>query len=298
MKTLEFIRDKLVRENTLGYLMIAPFFFFFFFFVLAPIFANFYLSFTNYDLRSLSYVGFSNYINIWSDKLFMISLKNTLIYVIFVVFFSMGLGLVSSIVLNQKIIGVKFLRAGFFIPHVVSMVAVSMIWIWIYEPSTGALNNFLSMFGIKEIRWLYDPKYAMPAIIIMSIWKTLGYNMVIYLAGLQGVPRHLYEAADIDGASGWRKFTHITFPLLKPVTFFLFVTGTINGFRVFEQVNVLTEGGPVNSTTTIVHQIYMRAFTDFQMGYAASMSIVLLIIVAVITLTNFKFGNQGEDMST
>ena len=171
-----------------------------------------------------------------------------------------------------------------------------MIWFWMYEPTYGLINRFLAIFKIPGQWWLFDAKLALPSIIVMSIWKSLGYFMVIFLAGLQTIPSYLYEAADIDGASEWQKLFHITIPLLRPVTFFLFVTGVINNFNVFEQVNILTGGGPMNSTTTVVHQIYIRAFYDFVMGYAAAQAIFVLLIVAVLTLMFFRYGSQEQDV--
>jgi ABC-type sugar transport system permease subunit len=176
------------------------------------------------------------------------------------------------------------------------MVAVAMIWFWMFEPTYGLINRFLAIFGIPGQLWLHDANLALPSIILMSIWKSTGYFMVIYLAGLQTIPAYLYEAAAIDGASEWQKIIHITIPMLRPVTFFLFVTGLINNFNVFEQVNILTGGGPMNSTTTVVHQIYIRAFHDFVMGYAAAQAIFVLIIVAILTMMFFRYGSREQDI--
>jgi len=263
---------------------------------LVPIVANIFLSFTDYDLNSLGFIGLKNYQNLLRDSIFLTSLKNTLIYTIFTLSLTIVLGLFVAVALNKNLRGVKFFRTAFFIPYVTSMAAASMIWLWMYEPSHGIFNKIIALFNISPKNWLYDYKLALGSIILISIWKFIGYNMVIYLAGLQGIPASIYEAATVDGASSIHKFRHITIPMLRPVTFFLFVTGFINNFNVFEQVNILTEGGPMNSTTTVVHQIYTRAFTDFQMGYASSITIVLIIIVAVITLMNFKYGNQGQEL--
>jgi ABC-type sugar transport system permease subunit len=177
-----------------------------------------------------------------------------------------------------------------------SMVAVSMIWLWLYQPSHGIFNRVLNALGFPSQLWLFNPATSLGSIIAMSIWKAIGYNMVIYLSGLHAIPAYLYEAAMLDGAGAWNKLRHITLPMLSPITFFLFVTGMINSFKVFEQVNILTAGGPLNSTTTIAHQIYTRGVTEVRMGYAASLAIVLLLIVAVITLVNFKYGSQGKDI--
>ncbi|MEC0230465.1 carbohydrate ABC transporter permease [Paenibacillus alba] len=282
-------------RDPIGYVLIAPFYFFLLIFVLVPILMNIYLSFTNYDMNSMDFIGFKNYKILWGDKFFWISLKNTFIYTVFTLLFTLGLGLIFASLLNNKLIGLSFFRTGFFTPHVTSMVAVSMIWLWIYEPSRGIANSVLGFFHIGGKQWLYDANWAMVALIIMGIWKFVGYNIVIYLAGLQGVPRDLYEAASVDGAHTLHKFFYITIPMLKPITFFLLITGLINNFNVFEQIKILTNGGPMNSTTTIVHQIYNRAFGEFQLGYSSAMATVLLGIIAVITIVNFKYG-QGNDI--
>jgi len=282
-------------EDKIGYLLIAPFYIFLLVFVLIPIIINLYLSFTNYNLTDADWVGLRNYLNLFSDTFFHVALKNTVVYTFFTLLFTMGIGLMLALVLNRKLAGLSFLRTGFFMPHITSMVAVSMIWLWVYEPSHGLANSFLDFVGIKKIQWLFDESWAMPSVIFMSVWKFVGYNMVIYLAGLQSIPSHLYEAASVDGAGPVRQFFSVTIPMLSPVTFFLFITGLINNFNVFEQIQILTGGGPMNSTTTLVHQIYNRAFNDFQMGYAAALSMVLLAIIAFITIVNFKYGNQNHD---
>ncbi|MBV6713889.1 carbohydrate ABC transporter permease [Paenibacillus chitinolyticus] len=288
-------KKRRLDHDPIGYALITPFYLFLFVFVLLPILMNIYLSFTNYDMNRMDFIGFKNYKVLLSDTFFWISLKNTVIYTFFTLFFTLALGLVFAVLLNNKLVGLPFFRTGFFTPHVTSMVAVSMIWLWIYEPSRGIANTVLGFFQIQGKQWLYDANWAMVALIIMGIWKFVGYNMVIYLAGLQGVPRDLYEAASVDGANSLQRFFYITVPMLKPITFFLLITGLINNFNVFEQIKILTNGGPMNSTTTIVHQIYNRAFGEFQLGYSSAMATVLLGIIAVITIVNFKYG-QGNDI--
>ncbi len=283
-------------DNRSGYFLILPFYLFFTVFVIIPIIVNIGLSFTNYNLDQMSFIGIKNYRNLLTDRFFWISLKNTAIYTFFTLIFTMTLGLGLAVVLNRKLTGLKFFRASFYLPNVTSMVAVSMVWLWLYEPSHGIVNQALGWLGMAGHQWLFDANTALGSIIVMSIWKYTGYYMVVFLAGLQGIPGYLYEAATVDGANGFRKFFHVTLPMLTPVTFFLLITGIINNFNVFEQVNVMTGGGPMNATTTIVHQIYSRAFFDFLMGYAASLSVVLLLIVLVLTTVNFKFGNQGTDL--
>jgi len=282
--------------HPIAYVLILPFYMFLFFFILVPIGMNIFLSFTNYDLIQWDFVGWKNYRYLFQDSHFHISLRNTSLYAFFTVGFSMVLGLGAALLLKGNPPGIKIYRISFYIPYIASMVAVSMIWLWIYDPMDGIANKILNLFGIPSKQWLYDSQYALSCIIVMSVWKVLGYNMIVFLTGLQAIPPYLYEAATIDGANSIQKFLKITLPMLQPITFFLFVTGVINSFKVFEQVAILTAGGPSNATTTVVHQIYNRAFNEFAMGYAAAMSIALLLVIAFITLFNYRYGNQGADL--
>ncbi|GAA0135098.1 sugar ABC transporter permease [Paenibacillus sp. YSY-4.3] len=280
-----------------GYAMIAPGYLIYFLFIFIPLVVGIYYSFTNYNFYSTpEFVGLQNYARLLQDELFGKAMYNTFIYALFTIVPQLFLGLILAVLLNGKLFGRVFSRASIYIPNVTSMVAVSMIWLWIYDPALGILNRMIKVFGIDPIQWLYNPNTAMMAVVIMSIWKSLGYTMIVYLAGLQSIPSSLYEAAHMDGASKIRQFFSITIPMLKPTTFFILVMSCINSFMVFEQVNIMTAGGPLNSTTTVVHQIYLRGFQDFQMGYASAMAIVLFLITLVITLINFKYGNQGDDL--
>jgi ABC-type sugar transport system permease subunit len=285
-----------LSQDTLGYWMIAPFYIFLLIFIILPIIFNIFFSLTNYNLRVCEFVGLNNYLRLFSDTTFLVSMKNTFVYTFFTLILNMVLGLTAALAINKKLVGLKFFQTSFYMPYVMSMVGVSMIWLWMYDPTYGIFNQILSLFGISMRQWLYDADLAMPCIILMSVWKSLGYFMVIYLAGLQSIPAYLYEAATIDGANAWKQFCSITLPMLQPITFFLFVTGIINCFKVFEQVQILTNGGPMNATTTIVHQIYNRGFIEFQMGYAATLAIVLLMLICIFTLFNFKYGKQGHDL--
>lgn len=280
----------------MGYLFISPFFLFFVVFIVIPILINLVLSFTRFNLNTMKFIGLNNYLILFQDEFFVRSLINTALYTFFTVAFTMVISLSLAILLNRGLRGTPLFRTSSFIPHMVSMVAASMIWFWMYEPAYGIINRFLAVIGVSGKLWLHDEKLALASIIVMSIWKFTGYYMVIYLAGLQTIPSYLYEAIAIDGATEWQKIRFVTIPMLRPVTFFLFVTGVINNFNVFEQVNILTQGGPMNSTTTVVHQIYIRAFQDFLMGYAASQAIFVLIVVAILTMMFFKYGSQEQDV--
>ncbi|TCM95899.1 multiple sugar transport system permease protein/raffinose/stachyose/melibiose transport system permease protein [Paenibacillus sp. BK033] len=279
-----------------GYLFIAPGYLVYFAFIFIPLLVGLYYSFTNYNFYSTpAFIGFDNYVRLFHDKLFGTAVYNTFIYSLFSIFPQMALGLLLAVLLNGKLRGRLFARVSVYIPNVTSMVAVSMIWLWIYDPSLGILNRVLKTVGLAPVQWLYDPSTAMAAIIMMGIWKSIGYTMIVYLSGLQSIPTSLYEAAHMDGATKVRQFFAITIPMLKPTTFFILVMSCINSFMVFEQVNILTNGGPLNKTTTIVHQIYLRGFQDFQMGYASAMAMVLFVITLLITLLNFRLGNKGND---
>jgi ABC-type sugar transport system permease subunit len=200
----------------------------------------------------------------------------------------MAIGLGLALLLNQKLRGLGLYRTIYYVPVVTSMVAVAMIWLQLFDPLYGVVSNAVEVIGLKGIDWLGDPRLAMPSIIAVSVWKVIGWNMLIYLAGLQGIPDYLREAAAIDGAGRWQAFCRITLPLLQPTTFFIFVTSVIGAFQVFDVVYVMTGGGPANATTTLVHQIYNAAFKALDMGYAAAMSFVLFAIILVISLFSFK----------
>lgn len=255
-------------------------------------------SFRDYDLYTRNnFIGIQNFINLYSDPNFITSIENTFQYAIGTILPQLVLGLLLANVLNKSLLpGKNAFKLFFYLPYTFSMVSVSMLWLWIYDPTTGFLNQIFKMAGLIPQRWLFNPKLAMNSLVAMGIWKFTGYNMIIFLGGLKQIPDSLYEAADIDGVNSVRKFLHITFPLLQPTTFFLFVINTIQAFSVFEQVNIMTDGGPNNATTTIIHQIYNRGFFLFQMGYASAMGVVLLLFTLILTLLFFRFGNEGQDM--
>lgn len=290
-------KNKSINNEKVGYFFIAPYYIFFVFMLLLPIINTIINSFTNYDLyNKKDFIGLSNYINLFKDELFLTSIQNTVVYFLLYVIPSMVLGLLLALLLSKEGRGFKFFRAAFYIPYVISMVCASTIWLWIFDPVNGVLNQALKAMGLSTGTWLKDPKMAMLCVALVGVWKTLGYCMLINLSGIKSIPGYLYEAARLDGANGIQKLRYITLPMLQPTTFFLFITSCISSFNVFEQVNVLTAGGPLNATTTIVHQIYKRGFTQFKMGYASAMSVVLLIIVSIITFVNFSYGNQGKDI--
>ena len=253
-----------------------------------PIFYSFAVSFYEWDLiGSPEFVGLGNYSRLFDDPLFYKSIWNTLYYAILSVPLSIVLSLSIALLLNNPISKIGLYRTIYFIPVITSINAVAIVWNFIYHPDFGLLNKILDIFSISPQTWLQDPFWAMPCIIFMSVWKGLGYNVIIFLAGLQNIPKHLYEAARIDGASRWQQFRHITWPLLSPTTFFIFVISTIGSFQVFAQVYMMTpRGGPLQSTTVIVYYLYRKAFEQFEFGYALSAAFVLFVMIFSATLFN------------
>ena len=285
------------RYDKEAYFMILPAYTIFAVFILIPVFMVIFYSFTNYNLyQNPEFVGLKNYLKAFKDKDFIISVKNTLCYAGFTLLLQLSLGLFLAVLLYRKSRFIPVFRTAIYLPHVMSMVCVSMVWLWIYDANFGLFNGLMKALGFPVQKWLLDPKLAMPCIILVSVWKGFGYCMVIFLSGLTGIPESLYEAAELDGAGAIRKFTNITWPMLKPTTFFLVVTGIVNCFAVFEQVNIMTNGGPLKRTTTVVHQIYQSAFLEFKMGYASSLSVLLLAFSLLVTMMLFKFGNKGQDV--
>jgi ABC-type sugar transport system permease subunit len=265
----------------------------FFVFTLLPVAIAAYLSFTNYDVfTKLDWIGVANYQDVFDDELFYRALVNTATYTAWTIPLSMAIGLGLAVLLNQKLRGLGIYRTVYYVPVVTSMVAVAMIWIQLFDPLYGVISNGLEGIGIKGIDWLGDPNLAMPSIIAVSVWKVIGWNMLIYLAGLQGIPDYLKEAAAIDGANRWQAFWKITLPLLTPTTFFIFVTSLIGAFQVFDQVYVMTGGGPLFHTDTLVTYLYQVGFLDFRSGYAAAISwvlFVLILLVSMLQLRLFRF---------
>ncbi len=264
--------------NLIGFLM----------FLLLPVLATFVISFSDWNLtNSFHFNGIDNYKELFQDPVFIQVMGNTFYFTLASVPIGIVISLLLAVILNQKLRFIRFYRAAFFIPVISSMVAVSVIWQWIYNPEYGLLNYALSWFGIDGPAWLTDPHWAMPTVIVTSIWKSLGFNMLIFLAGLQSISDSYYEAADIEGAKWYSKFWRITLPLLSPTTFFVTVMSIINSFQVFDTVYLMTQGGPARSTSVLVYYIFQNAFQYFHMGYASAMAYVLFFIVLIITFIQF-----------
>lgn len=254
-------------------------------FIIYPVFYSLGVSLTEWDLiNPMKFIGLKNYETLLNDPKFWNSLKNTFLFIIGYLPSVMIIGLLVALVLNSKIKLKSLFRGLYFLPVVTSWVAVSLVWKWLFNPKFGLINYFLSIIGVNGPNWLNDPKTAMAAIIITSVWKDIGFIMVLYLGGLQNISPSLYEAADIDGAGSWHQFWKITLPMLKSTTFFVSMISLINSFQVFDQVNIMTEGGPGDATTVLVQNIYNSAFKYSEMGYAAAMSWVLFLIILIVSL--------------
>ncbi|TFE29486.1 carbohydrate ABC transporter permease [Cohnella luojiensis] len=281
------------RENLAGYLFILPNLSGYFLFVLLPILFSLYLVFNDWEylkgFSGISWVGLDNFKALGSDPKFLKALQNNTIFTVVSVPASIILGLVLAVILNKHVYFKNTLRTLIFLPYVSSLVAVSVIWSIMYRASDGPINQVLRNFGISHPPgWLSSPDSALFAIIIMSVWVTIGYAMVIYLAGLQGISKDLYEASEIDGASKLRQFFRITVPMLTPTTFLIAITLIIWSFQVFGPVAVMTQGGPIDSTMVLSYHIYLLAFRYYKMGYAAAVSWVLFAIIFVVTLIQWQ----------
>jgi multiple sugar transport system permease protein len=281
------------REQLAGYLFILPNFLGFALFVLFPILVSLFLIFTEWDylqgFNGLEFVGLKNFMDLRHDEYFLPALKNNFIFTVVVVPVSMVIGLLVAIVLNKYVYLKGLLRMLFFLPYVSSLVAMSVVWAVMYNATDGPINAVLRSIGLENPPgWLSSPSWALISIMILTIWINVGYTMVLFLAGLQGVPKDLYEASEIDGANKLRQFFHITVPMLAPTTFLVAITLMISSFQVFAAVAVMTQGGPINSTMVIVYHIYLQAFKYYKMSYAATLSWILFIIIFLITLVQWK----------
>jgi multiple sugar transport system permease protein len=276
------------REGFAALLFCLPNLTGFLIFTAIPVGAAFVLAFYDYDLLlGAQFNGLDNFHRLLSDSVFKHALVNTVYFTAVSVPLSAALGLGAALLVNEGLRGLVVFRTIFLLPYVTVTVAVAVVWRWIYLPDGGLLNSFLSVFGIDGPNWLTSETWSMPALILMSVWKTFGYNMVLFLAGLQAIPQHLYDAAKVDGSTAWQRFVHVTLPLLSPVTFFVVIISVIGSFQVFDQALVMTGGGPGTSTTTLVLYIWQVGFRSNQLGYAATVALVLFAALFVFTVAQF-----------
>ena len=274
---------------------IAPALLVIFIFFFVPVAAAFLLSFTDFDIYALGnleylrFVGLGNYLRLIQDPLFWIALRNTLYFVLIGGPLSIGVSLGAALLLNSKLVRFKgMFRSALFMPVVTTLVAVAVVWRYLYHPRYGLLNYGLGLIGVGPIDWLGDPTWAMPAIILMAVWKNFGFNMIIFIASLQSIPQHLYEAARIDGADAWRQFRHVTLPLLGPTFIFVTLITLIGYFQLFAEPYVMTQGGPAHSTLSIVLFMYEQGFRWWDLGYAAAVAFVLFLIILAATFLQLK----------
>jgi multiple sugar transport system permease protein len=281
-----------MRKNWSAYLFLAPGLLHFAIFTLFAVSFAFYISFHDWNIiqPDKPFVGFENYVRLFKDPRFIRAVTNTLTFLVGVPL-GLATGLSVALLLNTKVRGQAIYRTLFYIPVVTPLVVSSIIWKWVYQGDYGLLNYYLLKFGIiqQKIVWLADPDLALPALIIMMIWGGTGGTMVIYLAGLQSIPEEMYDAAKVDGASAFQRLLYITIPLLKPTTFFLLITSVIGTFQIFTEVYIMTNGGPLNRTTTIAYYLYTNAFRELDMGYATAMAFVLFAMIFVFTLLQWKY---------
>jgi len=281
------------HEKWCFYGFISPWIIGFVLFVIGPVISSFYLSFTNYSITSSAkFIGLKNYNDLLKDSLFWISLYNTIYYVIFFVPLGIIISFSLATLLNQNVKGLAIYRTIYYLPAVMPAVANAVLWIWLLDPQWGLINTVLNMMlGIQGPGWLASEQWSKPGIILMSLWG-LGSWIVIYLAGLQGIPLQLYEAAEVDGATKLQKFFHITLPLMTPTIFFTLIIGLIGAFQIFTQAYIMTNGGPVNSTLFYALYLYRNAFNYLKMGYACSMAWILFVIVLILTIVQFKLSRR------
>lgn len=280
-----------LRETLEGYFFIGPMLLGVGLFTFIPILSLFFLGFTEWNfmkgLQGAKFTGLENVRHMFNDDIFLRSILNNLIFLL-VVPLTMIVALTLAIVIHRHVFMKDVFKVIYFLPYISSSVAVAIVFQVLFHPSMGPVNQFLMAIGIEQPpKWLADPQFALPSIMFLHIWMSTGFYLIVYMAGLQSIPKDLYEAADIDGANAWLKFRQITVPMLSPTSFFLFVTGIIYSFKAFDIIQVLTGGGPANATTVMVYHIYQKAFLDLEIGYASLLALCLFFIVLAMTALQF-----------
>jgi ABC-type sugar transport system permease subunit len=288
---------KQARRNTLiGWTFILPNFLGFLAFTLIPVLAAFALSFMEWTSFSAPrWVGLANFQHMVQSDTFWVALRNTVAYALGHVPLTMALALVLALLLNRKLKGIGFFRVAIFFPYITSLVAVAVVWNRLFSADSGPINQFLHTVGVAEAPgWTSSSDWAMPAVIITSVWRDMGYYMILYLAGLQAIPTELYEAAEVDGASPWQRFWNVTLPSLRPTTFFVVVMLTVSSFKVFDLIVVMTNGGPGRATTVLSQLVYQEGIGEGKFGYSSAISLVLFVIVLTVTVLQFKLQQRRE----
>jgi len=284
-----------LKNKLVPFWFLFPYFFMYIIFFFIPVMTLLPLSLTKWNIiENPKFIGARNYYTLFHDELFWKALGNTFYYTILVTIALTVIGLFLAVFLNKKIIGRLFARTVVLIPMVVSSAAAGILWKWIYDKNFGILNSYLKQLGLPIFGWLSNVSLAMPSIIVMNIWWSVSFNTIIYLAALQGIPKELYEASAIDGASKFQLFRFITLPMLRPITLYIVVLCVANSFLMFDEAYIMTQGGPVGSTLTLVYEIFISAFNNFKFGYASALSVVVAIIIFIITMLQFKVVGSQE----
>ncbi len=289
------LKKSLNRKQTIaGYLFISPWLIGFLVFGLYPIVMSFYYSLCHYDvLRLPQFMGFKNYQQLLTaDPYFWKSIWNTFVYTVLRVPLCIIGSLLLAVLVNNTVHGIRWFRTVYFIPSIVTGVVLSVLWMWMFNPQYGLINSFLKIFGINGPLWLNSPHWSKPSLVLMGLWSIGGGRMLVFLAALQDIPKHLYESVEIDGGGWWQKFRHVTLPMLSPVIFLWTVLEVIFSFQVFTEAYVMTKGGPLDSTLFYNLYLYYKAFDDFQMGYASALAWLLLVITLIVTIFQFKIGQK------
>lgn len=254
-------------------------------FIIIPIFFSFGLSFAKWDLLNpIQFVGLDNYKEIFTEPLFGKILLNTVVFALATSFFGVIIPLILAAIMNSKIRGADFFKTAYFLPFITPMIVIGIVWEWIFDPNIGLLNKVLQV----HINWLYDPHWAMPALILVSVWKLIGYNMIIFLSGFSGISNSMFETAKIDGANPVETFFYVTIPLLSPTIFFVVIITAVSSFQIFDLIYLMTQGGPLDSTNVLVYAIYKNAFEYFNAGKASAIAYVLFVIILVLTLLQWN----------
>ena len=278
-------RGRAVRQAAVGYAFLGLPLLGYLVFTILPVLGAFYLGLLRWDLLTEPrFVGLDNVVRLLGDGKFWNALKNTAVFCLGSVPLAIGGGLVLALLLNQRLPGIRVFRGLYYVPYVTSWVAVALVWSWLFDRDYGLVNLALHFVGVTGPAWLSDPRWALPAVMVVFAWKWMGFYALILLAGLQNIPPTLYDAAAIDGAGAWARFRHVTLPLLSPATFFVIVTALINALNVFDPIVVMTQGGPNDSTQTLVKYIVDNAFQFFQIGYASAIAAATFLLVLVLTL--------------
>lgn len=279
------MKKLLGNQNTAGLIFILPALIGTLIFIIIPVICSFGLSFTKWDLLNpIEFVGIANYKDIFSEPVFLKILINTLVFAVTTSLFGVIIPLILAAIINSKVRGSEFFKTAYFLPFITPMIVIGIVWEWIFDPNIGLLNNVLNV----HINWLYDTHFAMPALIIVSVWKLIGYNMIIFLSSLSGISQSLFEAAKIDGANAFQTFKNVTVPMLSPTIFFVVIITAISSFQVFDLIYLMTQGGPLDSTNVLVYAIYKNAFEYFNVGKASAIAYVLFLIILILTLIQWN----------